>query len=111
MRERGLRATSARAQYPRSPGRVQTGDVNWRRLLHPWWRPTVLALDIVGLFVIVGCWVFDFPIGWIFPFGVINIVGVALMWREAWIKSDPMVQRQNSPGRDSNDEQSDRPAC
>lgn len=69
----------------------------WRRLLHPWWRPALLTLNVIALLLLLGSRLFGYTIGWQAPIFVLNLVTVAMTWREGWINSDPLKQRAKAP--------------
>jgi hypothetical protein len=62
----------------------------WNRLLRPWWRPVLLALDLLGLAVAICGLAFGWPAGWLLPFlGAVFVSGV-LTFRELWKRSEPI---------------------
>ncbi|TFC30777.1 hypothetical protein E3O55_07270 [Cryobacterium sp. MDB1-18-2] len=54
----------------------------WRKLLHPWWRPTLLGFNVLGIFVAIGVFVFDYSIAWTLPFTLTAVLTGIVVFRE-----------------------------
>ena len=63
---------------------------SWSKLLHPWWRPTLIAFNLVGVLVVIGWFMFEYSIAWVLPFTVTATLTSIVIFRE--LTQDALAQ-------------------